>query len=116
MNNNRIINESKKKKRKKEKAVIMSQQQQQQQHQQKQTNRTYPRTISLDFRKLPSATLYAYIDHHNVNNLLPGGSGNNGVLTPGEIAVGCAKHFEGMEVDEDLIIGGFFNKLEGNFW
>ena len=79
----------------------------------KQTNRTYPRTISLDFRKLPSATLYAYIDHHNV------GIANGTVplrpdAPPSELAVACAKHFEGFEVDEDLTIGGFLNKLEGN--
>ena len=33
---------------------------------------------------------------------------------PSELAVACAKHFEGFEVDEDLTIGGFLNKLEGN--
>jgi hypothetical protein len=43
---------------------LLNQQQQQKKNLKKQGNRSYPRGVSLDFRKLAGLTLVNYIDHH----------------------------------------------------
>jgi SAGA-associated factor 29 len=66
-------------------------------------SRSYPRGVGLDFKKLPGLTLMSYIDHHSVpvRNEAP----------PSEIAVAVARHFEAMEVDEEIVINGFLSRL-----
>jgi len=68
-------------------------------------NAPYPKGLGLDFRKLPPTVLYDYIDHHQVQ-VRP-------EAPPAELANAMAKHFEAMEADEDKIIGGFLQRLEG---
>mmetsp|Transcript_12226 Transcript_12226/g.35099 ORF Transcript_12226/g.35099 Transcript_12226/m.35099 type:complete len:314 (+) Transcript_12226:104-1045(+) len=67
-------------------------------------SRSYPRGVGLDFRKLGGLTLANYIDHHGVS-VRP-------EAPPSELAVAVARHFEGMEVDEEETIGGFLERLE----
>ncbi|CAB9511559.1 SGF29 tudor-like domain [Seminavis robusta] len=67
-------------------------------------SRSYPRGVGLDFRKLAGLTLLSYIDHHAVS-VRP-------EAPPSELAVAVARHFEGMEVDEEECIGGFLERLE----
>ena len=66
-------------------------------------SRSYPRGVGLDFKKLQGLTLMSYIDHHSVSvrNEAP----------PSEIAVAVARHFEAMEVDEEIAINGFLARL-----
>jgi SAGA-associated factor 29 len=69
-------------------------------------SRSYPRGVGIDFRKLSNCTLTAYIDHHGV-------SVRSGA-PPSELAVGVARHFEALDVNEDEVIGGFLARLSGN--
>jgi len=69
-------------------------------------SRSYPRGVGIDFRKLSNCTLTAYIDHHGVTV-------RNGA-PPSELAVGVARHFEALDVDEDEVIGGFLARLSGS--
>mmetsp|Transcript_1979 Transcript_1979/g.2118 ORF Transcript_1979/g.2118 Transcript_1979/m.2118 type:complete len:359 (-) Transcript_1979:215-1291(-) len=69
-------------------------------------SRSYPRGVGVDFRKLSGITLMSYIDHHGVNL--------RAEAPPSEMAVGVARHFESMEVDEEQVIGGFLSRLDGN--
>eukprot|EP00934_Nitzschia_sp_Nitz4_P006840 Nitzschia sp. Nitz4//scaffold5_size260463//59942//60883//NITZ4_000957-RA/size260463-processed-gene-0.60-mRNA-1//1//CDS//3329555265//6830//frame0 len=70
----------------------------------KSQSRSYPRGVGLDFRKLAGLTLVSYIEHHGVNI--------RAEAPPSELAVAVARHFEGMEVDEEECIGGFLERLE----
>lgn len=67
-------------------------------------SRSYPRGVGLDFRKLAGMTLASYIDHHGVTVRTE--------APPSELAVAVARHFEGMEVDEEECISGFLQRLE----
>lgn len=67
-------------------------------------SRSYPRGVGLDFRKLTSLTLLSYVDHHGVQV--------RAEAPHSELAVAVARHFEHMEVDEDVCIGGFLERLE----
>jgi SGF29 tudor-like domain/Sin3 binding region of histone deacetylase complex subunit SAP30 len=102
-------------------------------------SRSYPRGVGLDFRKLPGISLINYIDHHgalfivsqmllststNIQNiycllitLKTGFHSSTGVhvrpeAPPSELAVGVARHFEAMDVNEEDCIGGFLERLE----
>jgi len=66
-------------------------------------SRSYPRGVGLDFRKLAGLTLMTYIDHHGVPV--------RAEAPPSELAVAVARHFEAMEVDEDVAVGGFLSRL-----
>ena len=102
-------------------------------------SRSYPRGVGVDFRKLAGMTLLNYVDHHgmcvvlccvvhvfllhcaslplNCNHYFWFVLNNKGVQVrpeapPSELAVAVARHFEGMEVDEQDCIGGFLERLE----
>mmetsp|Transcript_37132 Transcript_37132/g.85824 ORF Transcript_37132/g.85824 Transcript_37132/m.85824 type:complete len:269 (+) Transcript_37132:227-1033(+) len=67
----------------------------------------YPRSLSVDFRKLDEQTLTAYVGHYNIQ-VRPD-------LTKAELAVAVARHFE-IEVkvvDDEMAINGFLSSYDG---
>jgi len=53
-------------------------------------SRSYPRGVGVDFRKLSTATLISYTEHHGVYC--------RPEAPPSELAVAVARHFEASEV------------------
>jgi len=67
----------------------------------------YPRSLSVDFRKLDEQTLTAYVGHYNIQ-VRPD-------LTKNELAVAVARHFE-IEikvVDDETTINEFLSSYDG---
>ncbi|KAJ8605585.1 hypothetical protein CTAYLR_000015 [Chrysophaeum taylorii] len=67
-------------------------------------NEKYPRSLTVDFRKLSEESLRTYIARYRLNVRVD--------ATHTELAVAVAQHFEGIQVDEESVLGRFFECLD----
>jgi len=65
----------------------------------------YPRTIGVDFRKIPAPTLRGVTDHFGIHLRSETPSSN-------ELSVAVARHFESMDAREDACIGTFLRRID----
>lgn len=64
----------------------------------------YPSSLTVDFRKLSDESLRTYIARYRLNV--------RGEATHYELATAVAQHFEGVFVDEEVVLGRFFECLD----